>query len=146
MEREPLTPQAVGRLWTACGATAWGPDAVEVTGIREKGLFSRTGVAARWTEVAGLLDQLPVEFRSRPAGGGGGWSFVNACYTRDDVLWTGDHAVMERLFMLGEAAGLVKPLFARELWPGLPGAMPYYVIELGGEFAVPEEEKIVDRA
>jgi len=35
---------------------------------------------------------------------------------------------MEKLFLLGLAIEKVKCLMPREVWPALPGGMPYYVI------------------
>ena len=61
---------------------------------------------------------------------GQGSSFLNACYDRDGDLWTGDHATMEQLFVLGIAAGMVNCLMPRDMWPVLPGGMPYYSVTI----------------
>lgn len=76
-------------------------------------------------EIADLLDELPDDFKSSRGGGG---SFLNACFDKHGNQWTGDHIHVEQLFALGIAAGRVQSCFPRELWPMLPGGMPYYVI------------------
>jgi len=79
------------------------------------------------TEIQAMLAMLPEEFF---AGSGGGYSFLAACNDRNGVQWTGLHMRMEQLFQLGEGIGAVKALLPRELWPMLPGGMPYYQIVL----------------
>lgn len=76
-------------------------------------------------EIHDMLRQLPKPFQFD---GGGGWSFLMACDRQDGEQWTGMHLVMDKLFMLGLAAGKVERLFPPEIWPNLPGGMPYYVV------------------
>lgn len=76
-------------------------------------------------EVKGMLEGLPLQFRSTE---GGGWSFLNACNDRNEVQWTGLHKWMEQLFQLGIGLGLAKCLMPREMWSELPGGMPYYSV------------------
>jgi len=76
-------------------------------------------------DVCELLSQLPVQFHANT---GGGWSLLNACMTRDDEQWTGDQALVDRLFMLGMALELAVCLLPREMWPALPGGVPYYMV------------------
>ena len=80
-------------------------------------------------DVIDYLSQLPKEFFSKEKGGEGGWSFLNACYTRNGVHW-GEHIHMEQLFQLGCALGLCECLLPREMWKILPGGVPYYVIKV----------------
>lgn len=75
-------------------------------------------------EVAGWLSELPVVFREDV---GGGWSFLQACVDKDGHQW-GEHVDMEMLFVLGVGLGLAKSLFPRDMWPALPGGMPYYAV------------------
>jgi hypothetical protein len=69
-----------------------------------------------------MLSDLPDEFQ---ASGGGGWSFLNACMTKTGEQWTGMHPTMDKLFMLGIAAGKARWLMPRDMWSVLPGGMPY---------------------
>lgn len=61
---------------------------------------------------------------------GGGWSFLNLCTDRRGDLWTGSHRTVDELVCLGLATGMVEFCLPRELWPALPGAMPYLVIDV----------------
>jgi len=65
---------------------------------------------------------------------------LNACYTKAGEHW-GEHVSMDRLFTLGQAAGYVKCCLPRELWPALPGSMPYYVIDLDVDTVVPSDQE-----
>lgn len=76
-------------------------------------------------EIAEMLENLPDPFQEDT---GGGWSFLNACDDKNGEQWTGLHRTMEHLFILGMAIGRVKSILPRELWPALPGGVPYYVV------------------
>jgi len=73
-------------------------------------------------EIGSMLSGLPNEFQQS---GGGGWTFLNACMDKNGEQWTGMHQTMDKLFMLGIAAGKARFLLPRDLWPALPGGMPY---------------------
>lgn len=107
------------------------PDnAVVVDGIMAKYAFHPARLASHRDEVKGWLALLPVEFQ---ADGGGGWSFLNACYQADGHQWTGLHERMEQLFCLGMGLGFVKCQMPREMWSIIPGGMPYYGVDVRGE-------------
>lgn len=76
-------------------------------------------------EIAAMLDELSDDFKES---GGGGMSFLNACYDRNGRQWTGMHKTMEQLFQLGLAIGKVGYVLEREFWSALPGGMPYLVV------------------
>jgi len=76
-------------------------------------------------EVRVMLMELPDQFKKS---NGGGWSFLNACMTKNDEQW-GGHEDMERLFALGIGLGLVKFALPKDMWNVLPGGMPYITIE-----------------
>ena len=61
-----------------------------------------------------------------------GMPFLQACQTEDGTLWTGEHQMMDKLFSMVIAVGLVKACFPRCMWSILPGGMPYYVVDLNG--------------
>lgn len=125
----PLSPVNVENVFTAC--LAENPDAhnaVTVQGIMHTAAFDRAQLADYHDHIAGMLDQLPSAFKRHDQGGGGGWSFLNACMDRDNNLWTGDHLTMEKLFLLGIATDQAQWCFPREMWDALPGSMPYVVV------------------
>ncbi len=81
-------------------------------------------------EVTKMLQGLPIEFRDAEHGGGGGWSFLNACNDANDVQWTSFHQTMDELFVLGIGLGLAAWLMPRDMWKVLPGGMPYVVVKV----------------
>lgn len=116
-----LNPQRVSEIFGEChhGST------VQVEGIGGPTWFNADCLQAHKAEIEAMLDELPDEFKESS---GGGSSFLNACQDKHGNLWTGLHAIVEQLFLLGMGIGKVKPLFPREMWTYLPGGMPYYVI------------------
>lgn len=110
-----LSAENVERLFRQCLST---------TGDVTEGVVGRAclDTSGHEAEIESMLAELPPEFSST---GGGGWSFLNACMDRNGNQWTGLHRTMDRLFMLGIAAGKARWLMPRELWPALPGGMPY---------------------
>jgi hypothetical protein len=125
---EPLIdPQRVTDTFDYC---LWHPndcdgECVHVEGIRMAD-FDSESLARSREEITALLDGLPVEFKRS---GGGGWTFLNACNDANGVQWTGLHQTVEKLFLLGMGIGRVTTLMPREVWPALPGGVPYYVVE-----------------
>lgn len=111
------------------------PDgAIRVEGIVNPYAFHAGRVSKNTSEIRECLAELPDEFMSS---GGGGWSFLQACMDKHGNHWA-EHPTMGALFALGEAAGLVKPLMPREMWPLLPGGVPYYVVDLDAAAAKAE--------
>lgn len=68
-------------------------------------------------EIEGTIGNLPSMFRD-------GWSFLNLCIDKEERQW-GEHMNCEQLMALGTAIGKMVVLAPRELWPALPGGMPY---------------------
>jgi hypothetical protein len=116
---------AVEATFTDCTADDDTLDTLEVEGIVHTARFDRTKVLARQRDIALLLDELPIEFKSQEQGGGDGHSFLNACNDRNGNQWTGFHLTMEQLFLLGIATGQAEWCLPRELWEVFPGGMPY---------------------
>lgn len=100
--------------------------AVIVDGIVCEYGFNPAKIAEHKEGIKQLLADLPDDFMFDK---GGGMSFLNACMTRDGEHW-GEHPDMGALFALGQAAGFVTCLLAREHWSKLPGGMPYYQVNL----------------
>jgi hypothetical protein len=67
-----------------------------------------------------MLSELPDQFREDK---GGGWGFLNACMTNENVQW-GEHLHMQQLFCLGIGLKQVEWLM-RSMQDALPGGMPY---------------------
>jgi hypothetical protein len=127
----PLSTRHVTEVFDACLAHGEASHpTVTVVGIVHTAHFALNELEARKTEIAGMLAQLPNEFIDNAAGGGGGWSFLNACNDRDGNQWTGLHLVMEQLVLLGLGAGQVQWCLPREMWKILPGEMPYFAVKL----------------
>lgn len=113
-----LTAQNVEKLFAKCFRETGEP----IEGI---GGSAALDTSAHESDIAEMLAQLPAEFQRS---GGGGWSFLNACMDKGGGQWTGLHSTMDKLFMLGIAAGKAQWLMPREMWPLLPGGMPYVVV------------------
>ena len=105
-------------------------DAVVVDGVLHTFGFNKARLESHREEVRAWLALLSPEFHK---GGGGGWSFLNACFESGGVQWTGFHLRMEQLLTLGIGLGLAKWSLPREMWAILPGGMPYATIDLGQE-------------
>jgi len=103
-------------------------DAILVEGVATKVGFHPGRVASHRDEIASMLSELSDEFKVT---GGGGMSFLQACYTKSEEHW-GEHQNMEQLFLLGLAVKMVRLLLPREMWGALPGGMPYYVVNTEG--------------
>lgn len=99
--------------------------AIIVKGITNDFGFHPQRIKEHENEIYELLMELPTGFRKSE---GGGWTFLNACYDKNGIQWTGLHKIMEQLFCLGMAIKKVKYLLPRDMWHALPGGMPYYQI------------------
>lgn len=105
-------------------------DGVEARAIKVQGItlnvgFDPTKIEASKSNIRKMLEQLPLSFRETEKGG---WSFLQACKTKEDVQW-GEHISMEQLFCLGMATSQVGYLLPREQWHILPGKMPYLFLK-----------------
>jgi hypothetical protein len=122
-----IDPKRVEAIFEACVWDKGQDDGqpVEVEGIA-KAEFAPTRLSQHESEVVELLGGLPNEFKRS---GGGGYSFLNGCTDANGEQWTGLQMVVEQLFLLGMGVGRVSSLMPREMWPALPGGVPYYVVE-----------------
>lgn len=100
-------------------------NAVKAEGILATYGFHPDRLQACRGDIQKLLADLPSPFREDQ---GGGWSFLQACETARGVLW-GEHRNVEQLMVLGIATGDVAYLLPREMWPAMPGGMPYFVVK-----------------
>ena len=120
-----LNPQNVHLVFLACVPKEPPGEQIEVEGIVHQWVLETDPLEENRAAVHEMLRQLPERFFED---GGHGWSFLNACVTNDDHLWTSEHLTMEKLFVLGIGLGVAKPCLPREYWPSMPGGMPYYVV------------------
>lgn len=126
-----LTAERVHEIAKACFYTdAELPDrnvvpdgAVLVEGILHTYGFHPGRLEGYRVEIAAMLAELPLPFQPVPEGGGGGWTFLNACEDKDGRLW-GQHFDMEMLFCLGIATGQAQWMM-KTMVDVLPGGMPY---------------------
>ena len=100
---------------------------VTAEGITGKFGFHPDRLKSYSTKLTEFLKELPDGFHKKL---GGGWSFLNACETKNGEQWTGLHQRMEQLFVMGIALGKVKYSLPKEMWSILPGGMPYLVVDV----------------
>ena len=132
-----IDPQEVEKAFLDClykeaemeGVSGIPEGTVLVEGIMNKLGFHPQRLESKRSQVTRWLGLLPKQFHK---GGGGGWSFLNACDQEDGTQWTGLHQRMDQLFCLGIGLGLVKYQLPREMWGALPGGVPYCEIDIGG--------------
>lgn len=105
------------------------PNNVVVAGVVYKYTFDKSKLVEHRKEIIDLLAELPDNFRKQS---GGGWSFLNVCEDKHGRLW-GEHIHVDLLMSMGIAIGVVEYLMPREMWPILPGSVPYYVVDLDAE-------------
>lgn len=96
-------------------------DAVIVDGIMQKFGFHPARLAAHKEEIAAMCNELPDDFQKSK---GGGWSFLNLCMTKDGNQW-GEHRNCEQLVVLAIGSGQGGYPMPRDMWPMLPGSVPY---------------------
>jgi hypothetical protein len=101
--------------------------AVIVTGLVNNFGFHPERLEAVREDVQSMVEQLPENFFKDK---GGGWSFLNMCNRNDGELWTGEHRVMEALLALAMGLGMAAYAMPRDIWPTLPGGVPYVVFDL----------------
>jgi len=125
-EKMKLSAENVQTIFEKCLSVSRGElDLLPIEGIMGTYDFRKSKINEHAKDIANMLKELPDEFQKD---GGGGMSFLNACQNNTGEQWTGLHRRMEELFVLGIAANKVKSVMPRDLWPVLPGGMPYYVV------------------
>lgn len=129
--KHPLTADAVTTLWDACFAREGDgdQDLVRIEGATMEGRLSTTRIRNSAPEILELLLELPEKFRQ--SSGSGGWTMINACADRHGRFWTSEMRTVDKLVILGLAAGLVHWTLERAHWYILPSGMPYFRISDG---------------
>lgn len=93
---------------------------VMVKGITITAGFHPERLEQQKENIHGMLLQLSDSFI-----GGGGWSFLKMCLTKDNDMWTGLHRIMEQLLLLGLAIKKIEYCLPHSMWSALPGGVPY---------------------
>lgn len=133
-----INPARVEEIYASCLAEELpedDPNYLITEGILRSTAMDKAKLDTHRDEVAEILGQLPMTYRPPKVGGGGGWSFLNACFDKNDEQWTGLHQTMDMLFQLGIGLGMASWLGGRELWEAFPGGMPYVSVTLPGDEA-----------
>jgi hypothetical protein len=124
-----LTAENVNKIFLDClfkeKPLKEGTEYIPVVGVANMVGFIPDKVKEHSLEIKELLDQLHENFNESV---GGGWSFLKAPFTKDDVQW-GEHRNADELLMLGLASGCVQyQIEDRNMWALLPGNMPYFMV------------------
>lgn len=121
-----LTSENVQTLFKSClfDRAEDAIDYVEASGAMMRVGFNPERLKEKRQEIEELLNQLPDEFKKSK---GGGWTFLNACYTSSGNLW-GQHENVDQLLCLGLGIDKVNYMMPRKFWCSLPGGMPYFVV------------------
>lgn len=126
MSDSPLSIEAVNRIqYDSMFQDGESTDnAVRVEGIVHSFGYHPERLESHREEIRAMLKELPEQFQET---GGGGWSFLQLCVDKNGRQW-GEHLYMEALICLAMGLGMAKCQMPREIWPVLPGGMPYYVV------------------
>jgi hypothetical protein len=121
-----LTAENVNRVFMDClfGDNENHDGAVLAEGVTMNVGFHPVRLKRHETEIHEMLKQLPDAFQKN---GGGGMSFLEACYDKSGRHWA-EHKTMQELFLLGIASGKAEYCLPRDLWKVLPGCMPYITV------------------
>jgi len=99
---------------------------VKVEGIVSIFGFYPERLQSHYEDIKSMLSELPIDFRTTH---GGGMSFLEACNDCNGIQWTGEHQVMEQLFVMAIGLDLAKYCSPKETWQVFPGGVPYIAIQ-----------------
>lgn len=122
-----LTAKAVNDVFADCVFKTRpepGTKYIPVKGIVSNVAFDPKKIEQYSLTIKMMLNELDDTFKEDM---GGGWSFLQMAGTKSGELWA-DHRTMEQLMLLGIAAGWLKYLLPREMWPAFSGGVPYVTI------------------
>ena len=94
---------------------------IPVTGITCNIGFHPERLESQRELVTALVAELPAEFKE-------GYTFLNLCMTKNGEQWTGMHRTCEKLMLMAIGLKLMSYCFPKELWPALPGSVPYIIV------------------
>ncbi len=119
-----LTADNVNEIFCACLGATQDDDRVMVKGLTLTAGFSKCALDRYTENIVAMLAELPAEFHEQS---GGGMSFIYGAMNRDGRQW-GEQYHVEELIMLGIGIHRVQFQFPRDLWPSLPGGLPYFMV------------------
>lgn len=128
-----LTAENVNKVFDACQFDPNNPnntDSAEiqlVRGVKIEICFDVRSVQQFGVNIEDFLNRLPNTFKMS---GGQGWSFLNMCVDIHGNQWCDDHITMDKLVCLGIASNLVQFFLPRNMWPTMPGGVPYIQVKL----------------
>lgn len=101
-------------------------NAVLVEGLTIKVGFHKERLSKHKEDIKSLLSQISDKFVHNV---GGGMSFLELPSRSDGTQW-GEHPDAQELLLLGIGSKYMQYCAPQELWPMLPGGVPYVVINL----------------
>jgi hypothetical protein len=123
--KKNLTADNVYKLFLKCVDPEKKENSIFIEGLVLTAFFKPEAIKADTFEILGYLEQLPIEFKAREFGGGGGWTFLNMPANFNKVVW-GQQADAQMLMMLAMASRhMVYCMADRKKWAFLPGNVPY---------------------
>lgn len=109
--------------------------AILVEGIIRNWGFHPQRLESHREDVRSMLSELSDQFMLSK---GGGWSFMNASFTKDETFW-GDQQDAECLICLAIGLNLTKFQLPKFLWEAFPGGVPYVTVL---DVVLPESKEI----
>lgn len=91
---------------------------IKIEGVAIAVYFNAAKIENYREDINSMLENLMPEFDK-------GFSFQNICIDKNQLLWTGIHHNCDLLLTLGLAIGSLSYCTPREMWPILPGGLPY---------------------
>jgi hypothetical protein len=124
-----LTAAAVQAIFEDCMFKEGEPTDhyIPVIGVVTNLGFHPERTPANKEKIVSLLHELPKDFLSSELGGGGGTSFLQAPFDKDNVQW-GEQMNAEQLLCLGMAVKAVIETLPKSMRKALPGGVPYYTV------------------
>jgi len=129
-----LTSEKVTEMFLDCffteeeisGATKPPENAIKVEGISTKVAFHPERLESHREDVKKCLEELSSQYQPDA---GGGYTFLDMCFTKTGEQWTSYHKVMEQLCILAIGLNLGSFLLPRVMWSSLPGGLPYFGVK-----------------
>ncbi|UTU08119.1 hypothetical protein CcrC1_gp433 [Caulobacter phage C1] len=120
-----IDPREVKALYFDVVAT----DGDFIEGITGAFCLNLEALARHREAVRDWVDQIADEFQR---GKGEGMSFLRLCIDADGVQWTGEQQVCELLYVLAAGLNMARFCMPRDIWPHMPGGVPYVVFDREG--------------
>lgn len=100
---------------------------VRTEGVTFNARFHPERLQAHRQTIHNMLAELPEKFKQ--SNGVGGDSFLNTYKDKDGNNWASLHLTQGMLVQLGLAIGEIEYPMPRDVWPVLPGGLPYIMVK-----------------